>query len=147
MFRIALAIATISIAYSADTPEGLRKETSHAFQRHDASALHERVSFTIITGDIPLGRGLFNPSIPCPDPDGLHDIFPRLYKTDSISLLSDTDARAIETSKYVDGRHLGYIRVDFKRDESLNPKAQITAFARFLPYHHTSDGFFLDSKK
>ena len=142
---ISAYLILVSPLISAESSEKLTEEVMRAFQSRDLSVLANGKFVTIITGDIPLGRGLFNPDKLPSDPDGLSETFPGLYEIISIKLLSEEESRRIEVIGHVKSEHIGigYIQIDFKRNEKLERKAQITAFTRLYPYAQTASNVFL----
>lgn len=138
-FLLISCLAILSSALAADSPASLAAELQKAFAKNDPSALANRKTFTLITGDIPIGRYRLG------DPDGLLKPVPNLYEIASISALTPAEARSIEEKGYAKGSHEGYIAVDFIRRENSDPKAQITAFRRYYPYEQTAGGYFLIS--
>lgn len=126
---------------AADTPTALAEELRDVFAKGEASALANSRVFTIITGDIPIGR--HRPG----DPDGLAEAIPRHYEIASVKILTPAEARSIEEKGYARGIHGGYISVDFVRRENSVPKPEITAFRRYYPYEQTGNQYSLTSEK
>lgn len=149
--RISRLLATVFMGWiltaaAADSPEGLLAKVKEAFRLRDMDTFKDVGWFGVITGDVPMRPGLFNPSEPRSDPDGLDQVFPPLHSAE-ISLVTREDIGEAKARLYRVGNYSAYIMVRFTLKSEFSKGAHVTDCVRFYPLKKSEEGLSLIRKE